>query len=377
MTTQTLAQRPRYDILDGLRGVAAILVILYHFGEGFATSPVDQWMNHGYLAVDFFFVLSGFVIGYAYDPRWRSGDMTPGRFMLRRVIRLQPMVVLSVILGAIAFLIQGSVKWDGTAVPLSAVAISLLLALFMIPALPLTTPEVRGNGEMFPLDGPQWSLFFEYIGSLLYALWLHRLSTKQLRIFVAASALGLAVCALCNLSGAYHIGFGWSAADLGWLGGFLRMSFSFSMGMLLTRDFRPHRVRGAFWICSAIIILILATPYIGAIDGQPSPLNALYDLACTFILFPTIVYIGACGNISDRISQHLCEFIGRLSYPIYIIHYPAMYLLYSWVWSNGISITDALPVCAIMLPALILAAWLALRYYDQPLRSLLSRRLLK
>ena len=113
---ETSAQ-PRYEILDGLRGVAAVLVILYHFGEGFATSAVDQMMTHGYLAVDFFFVLSGFVIGYAYDRCWKNKGMTTGRFMLRRIIRLQPMVVLSVIIGAIA---SGkcTLGWHAGAVPL-------------------------------------------------------------------------------------------------------------------------------------------------------------------------------------------------------------------------------------------------------------------
>ncbi len=106
---------PRYELLDGLRGVAALMVIIYHVGECFATSVRDQWCNHGYLAVDFFFVLSGFVIGYAYDGRWRKG-MTAGRFMLRRVIRLQPMVVMGVVLGTVSFLIQGCQKWDGSSV---------------------------------------------------------------------------------------------------------------------------------------------------------------------------------------------------------------------------------------------------------------------
>ncbi len=124
--------KPRYELLDGLRGVAAMLVIWYHFFEGFATSPTDQMMNHGYLAVDFFFVLSGFVIGYAYDGRWKSG-LTPGRFMLRRVVRLQPMVVLAVILGAIAWLVQGSVGWDGTPFSLDSLVVSLLLELILIP----------------------------------------------------------------------------------------------------------------------------------------------------------------------------------------------------------------------------------------------------
>ena len=64
--------KPHYVLLDGLRGVAALLVIWYHVFEGFATSPIDQKFNHGYLAVDFFFILSGFVIGYAYDDRWKT-----------------------------------------------------------------------------------------------------------------------------------------------------------------------------------------------------------------------------------------------------------------------------------------------------------------
>ena len=152
--------RPRYGLLDGLRGIAAFVVIWYHFGEGFATSPVDQMINHGYLAVDFFFVLSGFVLGYAYDNRWKNDNMTAGRFMLRRVIRLHPMVILSVILGAVAYLIQGSVQWDGTPVPLTTLLLALFLGLFLIPVIPGIDADVRGNGEMFPLNGPSWSLFF-------------------------------------------------------------------------------------------------------------------------------------------------------------------------------------------------------------------------
>ena len=171
MDNHNLQSRPRYDLLDGLRGVAAILVIFYHFGEGFATSPVDQMLNHGYLAVDFFFVLSGFVLGYAYDDRWRKG-LTASRFMLRRVIRLHPMVILSVALGTVAYLIQGGVQWDGTPVSLHLLLVALLLGLLLIPVLPGMGADVRGNGEMFPLNGPSWSLFFEYIGSILYAVWL-------------------------------------------------------------------------------------------------------------------------------------------------------------------------------------------------------------
>ncbi|HIT83746.1 MAG TPA: acyltransferase, partial [Candidatus Avibacteroides faecavium] len=88
--------KPHYELLDGLRGVAALLVIWYHVFEGFATSPIDQRFNHGYLAVDFFFILSGFVIGYAYDDRWRT-TLTLRGFFRRRLIRLHPMVVLGAV----------------------------------------------------------------------------------------------------------------------------------------------------------------------------------------------------------------------------------------------------------------------------------------
>ena len=96
-----LASKPRYEILDGLRGVAALLIVAYHLFETYSTGPAGQIINHGYLAVDFFFVLSGFVIGYAYDDRWDR--MTVWSFFKRRVIRLHPMVVYGCAFGALMF----------------------------------------------------------------------------------------------------------------------------------------------------------------------------------------------------------------------------------------------------------------------------------
>ncbi|MDD6253421.1 MAG: acyltransferase family protein, partial [Bacteroidales bacterium] len=116
--------KPHYDILDGLRGAAALLVVWYHVFEGFAFAGGDaiiKGINHGYLAVDFFFILSGFVISYAYDDRWAGSSSNSDRnpltlknFFLRRIIRLHPMVIIGAITGAITFLMQGSVQWDGT-----------------------------------------------------------------------------------------------------------------------------------------------------------------------------------------------------------------------------------------------------------------------
>ena len=148
-------ERPRYDILDGLRGVAALMVLLYHvFNDAKSffvwPTPVNEFY-HGFLGVDFFFILSGFVMGYAYDnrltpnpsPVGEGNRMTFWGFVKRRLIRLHPMVVMGALLGLIAFLLQGCTKWDGTEVGVETLMWATLLALFLIPAP--GGMDVRGN----------------------------------------------------------------------------------------------------------------------------------------------------------------------------------------------------------------------------------------
>lgn len=367
--------KPHYELLDGLRGVAALFVIWYHVFEGFATSPIDQRLNHGYLAVDFFFILSGFVIGYAYDDRWKT-SMTRKNFFKRRLIRLHPMVVMGAVLGAITFCIQGSEQWDGTKISMSMVMLALLLNLFLIPAVPGTGPEVRGNGEMYPLNGPSWSLFFEYIGNILYALFIHRLSTKVLTVLVVLSGAGLASFAICNLSGFGHLGVGWSLIDYNLIGGFLRMFFAFSIGLLMSRNFKPLHIRGAFWICSLVLIAFLSVPHIG---GEEEPwMNGIFDSVCTIIIFPMLVYLGASGKTTDKSSSRICKFLGDISYPVYIVHYPFMYLFYAWLWggSEKIPFEEAWPVALVVFFGNIVLAYLCLKYYDEPVRKWLSKKYL-
>lgn len=366
-------QKPHYELLDGLRGVAALMVIWYHFFEGFATSMVDQKCNHGYLAVDFFFVLSGFVIGYAYDDRWKKG-LTKSGFILRRLIRLQPMVVIAVCLGLISFIIQGCEHWDHTIAPTWAIILSFIFGLFMLPAIPGTEIDVRGNEEMFPLVGPAWSLFFEYIGSFLYAIWLHKLNSNTLRLVVISSAIGLSVVALCNFSGAYSLGVGWSLAEMGFFGGLMRLGFSFGMGLLMSRNFRPLKIKGGFWICSVLIIIMMWMPYISP-NGEPSIWNGVYDLICTFFIFPFVVLLGASGKTTDRLSEKTCSFLGVISYPIYIIHYPVMYLFYAWVWNNGYSFDEVWQSTVIIFITLIPVSYLFVKYYDLPVRKWLTSKL--
>lgn len=366
--------KPHYLLLDGLRGVAALVVVWYHIFEAFAASPVTQRVNHGFLAVDFFYILSGFVIGYAYNDRWKKG-LSTGRFFKRRLIRLHPMVVLSCVLGMISFCIQGCEQWDGSHVAFSLVLLAFLMQLFMIPVWPGASADIRGGEEMYPLNGPSWSLFFEYIGNLLYALFLRRLSTRQLAVFTAMAGVGLAAFALYNLSGTGNLGVGWTLAGYNFPGGMLRMTFSFSAGLLLSRTFRPHAFRRAFPVCAAALVLLLAMPYIG--DGSRPWTNAIYELFCIMGIFPLLVWIAASGKATGRILASACRFLGDISYPLYIIHYPSIYLLFMASRKYGMTFQQAWPYALVIFAGNILLAWILLKIYDEPVRSWLTRTLRK
>ena len=366
--------KPHYELLDGLRGVAALLVVWYHLFEAFATSPVDQRFNHGYLAVDFFFLLSGFVIGYAYDERWGRG-LRMRDFIKRRLIRLHPMVVLGALLGAAAFFVQGSVRWNGEPVSTGMVLAALLCGLLLIPAWPSAGHEVRGNGEMYPLNGPGWSLFFEYLGNLLYMLLLRRLPTRWLTLLVALTGAALAAFAIGDLSGYGHLGVGWTLAGSNFPGGMLRLLFAFPAGLLLARRFRPVRIRGAFWLCSLSLAVLLAMPYVGS--EQNHLFNGLYDTLSTLLLFPLLLWLGASGHATDAATARICGFLGDISYPLYMVHYPSMYLFYAWVWNHGYTFSEVWPVAAALFAGNILLAWFVLKIYDEPLRRLLTARLLR
>ena len=368
--------KAHYDLLDGLRGVAALMVIWYHVFEGFAfaSNSAIETLNHGYLAVDFFFILSGFVIGYAYDDRWGK-SLTMKDFFKRRLIRLHPMVIMGAVLGAITFCIQGSVQWDGTHVAISMIMLSLLCTIFFIPAMPGVGYEVRGNGEMFPLNGPCWSLFFEYIGNILYALFIRRLSDKALTVFVVLLGVALAAFAVFNVSTYGNIGVGWTLDGVNFLGGSLRMLFPFSLGMLMSRNFKPMKVKGAFWICAIALIVLFSVPYLEGLE--PLCMNGVYEAFCVIVAFPIILWIGASGTTTDKQSTKICKFLGDISYPVYVIHYPLMYLFYAWLIENQLYTlgeTWHVALCVFILS--IILAYLCLKLYDEPIRKYLAKRLL-
>lgn len=374
--------KPHYELLDGLRGVAAILVLFYHIFEGFSFAEVQNkagdgiitTLNHGHIAVDFFFILSGFVISYAYDDRWKK--MSTWQFFKRRLIRLHPMLIMGAIIGFAAFAFVGFERWDGTAAPAGWVMTALLLTMFMIPAVPGLPYEVRGNGEMFPLNGPGWSLFFEYIGNILYALFIRRISTKLLTVFTVLLGIAHAWFFIGNMSGYDMIGVGWTIDEVNFWGGLVRMLFPFSMGMLLARTFKPRKIKGAFWICSITLAVLFSVPYIAS-TGSIS-LNSLYEFVCIALLFPVIVWIGACGSAGSGITSKANRILGDISYPLYIVHYPIMYVFYAWlIEKKYYTLGDCWETALLVVISSILLAFLCLKFYDEPVRRWLGKKFIK
>ncbi len=366
--------KQHYELLDGLRGVAALLVVCYHIFEGyaFAGGTMIESINHGYLAVDFFFMLSGFVIAYAYDERWNR-TLTLKSFFKRRLIRLHPMVVMGTVLGFITYLIQGSVQWSGEHIAFSKVMLSLLCSMLFIPAYPGAGYEVRGNGEMFPLNGPGWSLFFEYIGNILYALFIRRLSNKGLGVLVLLLGVAWSTFALTDASGYQSIGVGWTLDVTNFFGGLLRMLFPFTMGMFLMRNFREIPVRGAFWICSLVLLLLFIVPFVEG--NEPVLWNGSYEMFCVILVFPVLILLGASGKTTDKRSTMICKFLGDLSYPLYIVHYPFMYLFYAWLIKNQLfTFSETWYVAIPVVCWNIVLAYVCLKLYDEPLRRWLAKR---
>ena len=142
--------KPHYDLLDGLRGVAALTVVCFHLFEAYATSHLDQRINHGYLAVDFFFILSGFV-GVRLRRPLDEDDRQ--EFLTRRLVRLQPMVVIGALIGAVMFYTQGCPVWDVSAVPVAMLLVATLMNAFMIPATP--GAEIRGGAKCIRSTAPR------------------------------------------------------------------------------------------------------------------------------------------------------------------------------------------------------------------------------
>jgi peptidoglycan/LPS O-acetylase OafA/YrhL len=365
-----LETKSHYQILDGLRGVAALTVVIFHTFEAYANGDrFTQILNHGYLAVDFFFLLSGFVVAYAYDDRW--GKMTQLDFYKRRLIRLQPMIIVGNIIGAALFYFQSCPMFSlvsGT--PVWKMLVVMLVGFTLIPLLP--SMDIRGWKEMHPLDGPAWSLFFEYIANLLYALGIRKLSNKSLGILVLLSAGLLVHLAVMGPRG--DVVGGWTVDQEQLHIGFARMLFPFFAGMLLMRIGSRIHIKGAFVICSLLLVTALSAPRFGG----PEQLwkNGLYESLCIIIVFPIIVIMGAGDSVTGRFLTRLSQFLGDISYPLYITHYPLIYVYTAWVTRDHVPAPYGAVMGVLLVIASVLIAYACLKFYDEPVREWLKRRFL-
>ena len=369
--TTYLETKKHYLILDGLRGVAAVMVILMHTMETFdGGSRFRMLINHGYLAVDFFYVLSGFVMAFAYDDRW--GKMTQWEFYKRRLVRLQPMVVVGSVVGAALFYFQASPAFPLIAgTPVWKVLLLMAIGATLLP-VPISM-DIRGWQEMHPLNGPSWSLFYEYIANILYAIFLRRVSRVALGIVVAMAACLLAGYLLFGDEGDL-IG-GWSINSQQLFIGFTRVLYPFCAGVLLCRIGKKIRIPNAFWWCGLLLIVVLSLPRIGGEHGLW--MNGLYEATVVLLVFPLIVATGAGGVIHHPRSARFCKFLGDISYPLYISHYPLIYTYMGWVTRNNIPLgPEALLVGLLVCITAICLAYGYLKLFDEPVREWLKQKVL-
>jgi peptidoglycan/LPS O-acetylase OafA/YrhL len=362
--------KKHFLVLDALRGVAAIVVVLFHVLEFFSGGDhTAQLINHGYLAVDFFFVLSGFVMAHAYDDRW--DHMTLVDFFKRRIVRLHPMIIVGMIVGALLFYFGESPmfpKIEDTSI--GYMLLIMVIGFTLIPIPP--SMDIRGWNEMHPLNGPAWSLFFEYVANLLHGLILRKLPKLILSALVFFAAVALIHLAVTSPNG--DIIGGWSLEPAQLRIGFTRLLYPYMAGMLLRRIINPRQINHSFLISGIMLVAILSFPRLGGHDHVW--MNGLYDSLMVIFLFPLIVYIGAGDAGESKWVKKICVFLGDISYPIYIIHYPFIYAFYAWLANNQISFEVGFVAGLGLLAVTIILSYAILKLYDEPVRKWLARRFL-
>ncbi|MBE7177130.1 MAG: acyltransferase [Mucilaginibacter polytrichastri] len=347
-----LRTKTHFHALDGLRGVAALCIVVFHFMEMIFTDYSLNFIGHGFLAVDFFFCLSGFVIGYAYDDR--IGRIGLGEFFKSRLIRLHPLVLLGSVFGLVFFL------YNPFGPDLGHYGVVNVTQLFVSSVLLIPYPLVEERGyALFALNSPSWSLFFEYVFNILYALFIVKLGRSALRAFTMIAAIAL--LAVAWRSGTL-IG-GWDGHTI--VDGIARISFSFLAGLLVFRSKLILRSGIGFTGLSLILLLTFLMPYFS--------LNWLAESFVVILVYPLIIALGA-GTQVEGATKKICIFLGRLSYPLYMTHIWAI-----WWFGDYIRLhkpTNMELALIIAAGTLLLAGlgWLTMVLYDTPVRSYLGRK---
>ena len=356
---RTSSGKEHFEVLDGLRGSAAFLIVIFHlFNYSFGFQGPWALIKHAYLAVDFFFALSGFVVAYAYDDRWTR--MSTLQFFRIRLIRLHPLVLIGATLGLLGYMLDPFSKAMNRG-PLPMVMLAYLTSLFLLPS-----PPIAGRrNESQALNGPAWSLMQEYLGNIAYALILRRLRTATLWIVFAIS--GVVLTWVANSKGS--LDGGWDYPNI-WMAP-LRLTVSFVLGLSLYRiNDRVRLPKIGLLILSIVLVVCFQMPKFskaGALDW-----NGIYDAACVLLLFPCIILCGAHSKAGAGMIN-LCKFSGRLSYPLYITHIGFVYILAGYAWTRHPGTGQIISWIFVVLPLAIFVAWFFLKFFDEPVRAWLTR----
>lgn len=259
----------------------------------------------------------------------------------------------------------------------------ILVFLWCCTIVPMPASwDIRGWAETNPLNGPVWSLQWEYLANILYALVIRRFTKLWLTVCVVLfGVMTLLLCLNVDWLGvwenrtaeAFTVIGGWSLSPDQLLIGSTRLLYPFFAGLLLSRANRLIKVRGGFWLCSALIAAVPVMPRVGGADSLW--MNGVYEAVVILLLFPSIVSVGAGSRVTGR-SSAVCRFFGELSYPLYITHFPLVYLQKSWVYYHPdapLSTHVAVAVCVYVMA--VANAWAAYKLYDLPVRVWLKARL--
>lgn len=352
--TNLLKTKQHFEILDGLRGLAAVIVVIFHFMEIAITDYGNNVLSHGYLAVDFFFCLSGFVIAYAYDHRVEQIGFW--QFIKLRLIRLHPLVIVGSVLGLLTFLLDPfsnlySVYGFGKT------ALIFLSSLFLIP-YPIMTERYT---NLFSLNAPAWSLFWEYVANIFYVLMLYKAS-KNILLFLAlvgAAVIFYVAHQHTNLSG------GWGGQNF-WDGG-ARVFYSFLAGMLVYRY--NWIIKNNFGFIGMCILLLIAffVPYRDAYNWIAEPILVIF-------YFPLLVSLGAGATLTQPF-KNIAKLSGEISYPLYMVHYPFVWIFLTYVAVVKPTMATLAVVIPISVIALIILSYLIMIFIDTPLRKYLIKKI--
>jgi len=340
----------RFIFLDGMRGIAALAVVITHVTH-------FSYFGSGALAVDMFFCLSGFVIAYAYQSKIFS-KLTIREYFVKRLNRLYPMFLIGLFLGLVALLLK--VYHGQSDYTYTNVFTALLLNTFYLPYLNQGTFLVFSHlavGNIFPVNNPSWSLFFELIANILFVFTI-KLS-KPILIGIAA-ILGVWLAIYAVLSGSAPGG-----STSNFIGGFPRVGYTFLIGVILYRCFQVENngFKVNYLVVAVPLALMMLVP-------QWSSHWFYYWAFAAILIVPILVWLGIHVQIRDTRIAAFFEYIGWLSYPVYCVHVPIL---------NLVSTFNPNPVHlyrfgAVIVIGIVIISHILGKYLDEPIRAKLAKK---